>query len=375
MKGSGFRPSARMAGLVAAGVTAAFASTAHAQHEHHHGHDMAGDHAAHHLKANARAPVGVMGDHMAPKGNWMLSYRFMHMAMEGNRIGTDSVTPETIATTVPNPNAPPPTLRVVPTRMPMNMHMFGAMYGVTDWLTVMLMGMYIDKEMDHTTFMGGMGANVLGGFTTRSGGFGDIKLSGLIRLFEEDGHHIHLNAGISLPTGGIDETDDVLTPMGTMPVLTLPYPMQTGSGTWDLLPGITYTGSSGAVGWGAQYRATFRLDTNDAGYSLGDAHHLTAWASYGFADWISASLRLAGRSIGRIDGRDARIAAPVQTAVPGFHGGERLDIGVGVNLAGQDGFVKGQRVAVEFVVPVVQDLNGPQMETDWSVTVGWQYAF
>lgn len=375
MNGSGFKPSARMASLIAGGLTTALAFSAQAQHEHHHGHDMANGHATHHLMANARAPVGVMGDHMVPKGNWMLSYRFMRMAMQGNRIGTDAVSPETIATTIPNPNAPPPTLRVVPTRMPMTMHMFGAMYGVTDWLTVMLMGMYIEKEMDHITFMGGMGTTVLGGFTTRSSGFGDTKLSGLIRLYEEDGHHIHLNAGISFPTGSIDETDDVLTPLGTMPVLTLPYPMQIGSGTWDLLPGITYTGYSGAIGWGAQYLATFRLDTNDAGYSLGDEHRLTAWASYGFADWISASLRLAGQSIGRIGGRDARIAAPVQTAVPEFQGGERLDIGVGINLAGQEGFVKGQRVAVEFVVPMVQDLNGPQLETDWSLTVGWQVSF
>ncbi len=41
------------------------------------------------VRADGHAPIGVMGDHMHHKGEWMLSYRYMHMDMEGNRIGTD----------------------------------------------------------------------------------------------------------------------------------------------------------------------------------------------------------------------------------------------------------------------------------------------
>lgn len=48
-----------------------------------------------------RAPIGVMGDHRHKKGEWMISYRLMHMAMAGIQIVTDSVTPEQVATTVP----------------------------------------------------------------------------------------------------------------------------------------------------------------------------------------------------------------------------------------------------------------------------------
>ncbi|MEQ8937882.1 MAG: hypothetical protein RLT30_04205, partial [Gammaproteobacteria bacterium] len=54
------------------------------------------------VMADSHAPIGVMGDHMHSKGEWMLSYRYMYMEMAGNRIGENSVTPETIATTVPN---------------------------------------------------------------------------------------------------------------------------------------------------------------------------------------------------------------------------------------------------------------------------------
>lgn len=105
--------------------------------------------------ASSHAPIGVVGEHMHKKGEYMFSYRFSHMHMEGNRIGNNRVSPTQIATTVPNPFAGPPTLRVVPTKMTMQMHMFGGMYAPTDWVTLMAMASYVEKSMDHTTFAGG----------------------------------------------------------------------------------------------------------------------------------------------------------------------------------------------------------------------------
>ena len=147
----------------------------------------------------------------------------MRMEMKNNRDGSRSISPEEIVTTVANPffgqPMQPRTLRVVPTQMTMDMHMFGVMYAPTDWLTLMLMSSYIKKDMDHLTFMGPAGTTVLGDFTTRSSGFGDTKIGGLIRLHEDDIHHFHLNAGLSLPTGSITETDDVLAPTAATPTL------------------------------------------------------------------------------------------------------------------------------------------------------------
>jgi len=336
------------------------------------------------IRADGHAPIGVMGDHMHKAGEFMLSYRFMHMDMAGNRIGTDEVSPEEIVTTVPNRFAgqpgQPSTLRVVPTDMPMNMHMFGAMYAPTDWLTLMAMANYIDKSMDHITFQGMSGTTRRGTFTTESEGFGDTTVTALIRLLDEprvDGKdHVHLSLGLSLPTGSITERDDILTPMNTRPTVRLPYSMQLGSGTFDLLPGITYTGRDGDLSWGAQYRATLRLeDENDEGYRHGHIHEATAWLAYQWEPWISTSLRVAGSSEGKIEGMDPNIMGPVQTADPDNYGGERVDLFAGVNLVGQTGDLRGHRLAFEIGAPVYQDLNGPQMETDWTVTVGWQKAW
>lgn len=328
----------------------------------------------------AHAPIGVMGDHTHNKGKWMLSYSFMHMAMEGNRKGTSTLDPLTIVTTEPNrfSGVPgqPATLRVVPTKMAMDMHMLGTMYAPTDRLTLMLMANYFEKKMDHITYAGGAGTTVLGTFTTRNEGWGDTKLSSLFRLFKNHTHHWHLNAGISLPTGSIDETASVLAPNGTTPRLRMPYGMQLGTGTYDFLPGLTYTGHKNAWNWGTQYSAEIRLeDENDEGYAWGDKHSLSAWAGYQWAPWINTSLRLSGSTQSKIDGIDPQIVAPVQSADPDNYGGKILETGLGVNLMGTRGTLKGHRLAFEVTAPLYQNLNGPQMEKDWALSVGWRRAF
>lgn len=309
----------------------------------------------------------------------MFSYRFMHMDMGGSRIGTSPVDPDAIATTVPNrffgQPGQPPTLRVVPLEMRTNMHMVGMMYAPADWVTLMAMGNYISREMSHRTYQGGMGTALLGGFTTAPEGFGDTSVSAIFPVAKRRDFEFNVKAGVSIPTGSTTKTGEALTPMNMRPTLRLPYAMQLGSGTWDLLPGVTVKGTSGEWGWGAQYSATIRTGTNGQGYRLGDSHVATAWVSRKLAPWVSTSLRLAGRSTGRIHGIDPQIVAPVQTADPDNYGGERIDAFAGANLIATKGALKDYRLGVEFGVPVHQDLNGPQMEGDWMLTVGVQKAF
>ncbi|MDZ7828913.1 MAG: hypothetical protein U5K33_05310 [Halofilum sp. (in: g-proteobacteria)] len=326
------------------------------------------------VPADSHAPIGVMGDHMHSKGEWMFSYRFMRMDMQGNRDGTDDLSPEEIVTSAANPSAPPPNLRVVPTEMTMEMHMFGAMYAPSDDLTLMAMLPYLDNEMDHVTFQGMAGTNRLGTFTTKSSGIGDAKLTGLFRLHTDEVHHVQAIAGVSLPTGSITETDDVLSPMNTRPELRLPYPMQLGSGTLDLIGGVSYLAGHGPWGWGAQYRAVLRTGENDEDYTLGDIHRLTAWLSRRWQAALSGSLRLEYRRRGNIDGADRQITAPVQTADPDRQGGEWLELYVGVNWAGQGDWA-GHRLALEYGTPLEQDLDGPQLEIDSTLILGYQHSW
>ena len=362
------------------GVTipaSAFAEDHHAHHNHSQETEKTASIHNHHGHVHAdTAPINVMGSHMHNKGEWMVSYRYMRMHMDGNRDGTDSISPDEIVSTVTNPNAPPPTLRVVPTEMDMDMHMLGGMYGVTDDLTLMLMAMYIEKDMEHITYQGMMGTTRLGTFTTESSGWGDTSLTALYRLYDDETHHLHLHAGISAPTGSIKEEDDVLTPMGMRMTLRLPYAMQLGSGTWDALPGITYSGQADKWGWGAQYQGTIRMESeNDQGYRLGNKHKLTAWGAYRLTDWFSMNTSLSAETQGKIKGEDQRIAAPVQTADPDNYGGETVEAGIGFNINPPRTELKNLNFGTQLSVPVYQNLNGPQMERDWSLTIGLTYKF
>ncbi|WP_084398629.1 transporter [Henriciella aquimarina] len=331
--------------------------------------------------AKDHAPIGVMGDHRHGKGGWMLSYRYMRMEMEGNRDGTDTLSPDEIATAVPNRFAGqpmmPPTLRVVPEDMTMNMHMAGVMYGLTDRVTLMGMVNWLSSEMTHITYQGGMGTDRLGRFTAESEGFGDSSVTAIIGL--DDGsdpdRQINLNIGVSIPTGSIDETSEVLSPMNMRPTLRMPYAMQLGSGTWDIKPALTLRQHAGQWSFGAQGGATIRLDENDEGYSLGDRYEATAWAAFEPQPWISVSGRLKAVTQGKIDGIDPAIMAPVQSADPDNYGGDTLEALAGVNLVGQSGALHGQRLAFELGLPLYRDLNGPQLETDLTLTVGWQKAW
>lgn len=338
--------------------------------------------------ARDHAPIGVMGDHTHAPGEWMVSYRFMSMGMEGNLAGTEDISLLAIAQTTPNIfntefaiEGQPATVRVVPTEMRMDMHMFGAMYGLNDRVTLMGMVNYQTSEMEHVTYAGMVpadaltSANQIGTFTTRAEGFGDTTISALIDWYANDAVATHLTLGLSVPTGSVTETHDVLAPNGMTPTLRMPYPMQLGSGTFDPILGLTVVGDTGDTSYGVQTTALLRMYDNGEDYHLGDEYTVSVWAAQDISASMSASVRGTVTSTGKIDGRDGQIVAPVQTANPDLQGGERLDLSAGVNWAGQSGVLRGHRVAAEVALPVYQNLNGPQLETDMTVTIGWQYAF
>lgn len=305
------------------------------------------------------APIGIMGDHLHPKDDWMVSYRFMQMSMEGNlKNSNDISTAEIVSPTGEN-------FIVAPAKMTMAMHMFGIMYAPEDNLTLMAMLPYIDNSMDHVTRMGGR-------FTTDAKGTGDIKLVALYGLHAWKNQHLHLNIGVSAPTGSIDKTDD--TPMGNV---RLPYPMQLGSGTWDVIAGLTYGGKQNNMAWGAQVISTLRAQSeNDNNYRLGNQFEINTWVMRSINQQLAASIRLSGYAWGDVQGEDPLLnKAIVPTADPNLRAGKRLDLSAGINYASTDGILLGHTFGIEVGTPVWQDLDGPQLETDLTVIAGWQFSF
>ena len=65
----------------------------------------------------------------------------------------------------------------------------------------------------------------------------------------------------------------------------------------------------------------------------------------------------------------------IPTADPNRRGGTQLNLGFGVNLYAPEGNLKGSRLAMEFELPIYRSLDGPQLETDWQLTLGLQSSF
>lgn len=315
-------------------------------------------------RPDGHAPIAVMVDHTHEQGEIMLSYRYMYMEMVGNRDGTDQLSIAEILDANGQYG-----FMITPTRMPMQMHMFGVMYAPLDEVTLVGSLPVIDQFMDHVTRSGVA-------FTTNSANVGDLRLGGMVQLARFGDQSVHASALVAVPIGATDETD--VTPASSPNFVLLPYPMQTGSGTVDFIPSLTYLGQTEWWSWGGQATATIRTGTNDNDYTLGNRYSGTFWGARRFSDWVSASARIEGTTWDNIDGADPRLPGPgalvVPTARPDLRGGSRIDVGVGVNVYIRKGLFKATRLAVEGMLPIYQDLDGPQLETDWIVTAGVQYT-
>jgi len=309
-------------------------------------------------RPDGHAPIGVMGDHTHAKGEWMFSYRYMLMSMEGMRSGSEEQSSDEVLEDY----------MVTPTQMPMSMHMLGMMYAPSGKITLMAMANYISSSMDHVTRMGGE-------FTTSVSSIGDTRLSALVKMLDQNNKVLHLNIGVSIPTGSIEERD--VTPASAPDEAQLPYPMQTGSGHFSVQPGVNYLYQWGRISGGSQLRGGFPLHENDRRYKWGNELNINTWIAYVVQKWLSTSLRFSYEHEGEINGRDAAFVnlMMVPTVDPENFGGNILSGAMGANIYVPDGNLKGMRIGLEYALPLVQSLNGTQMNWKGTFVGGIQYAF
>lgn len=330
-------------------------------------------------RADDHAPISIMGDHTHKTNEWMLSYRYMQMEMDGMRRGNERISSNDVFAA---------NYTVSPENMRMEMHMLGLMYAPTDRLTLMLMTNFTEIEMEHRIFPGAAPLIAVVGsdrFTTEASGLGDTTISTLYQLYEADGRSLIGSLGISLPTGSIDRTDRTPAP-GAPPSFVerqLPASMQLGSGTFDLLPSLTYSKHFEKFAYGFQSKAVLRLENeNSHGYRRGHAFEANSWISYLLDPSLSISSGLRYSYEGQLHGSQRGVGQngpgtrdSVTTAFSENYGGESLELSFGSNYLFNKGPLKGHRLGAEIYLPVWQELNGLQLETDWTFVLGWQKAF
>lgn len=309
-------------------------------------------------RPDALAPIGIMGDHIHRQGDFMLSARSMFMRMEQNYIGSSTVTDLQAQQAGP--------FGVVPTKMDMQMHMIGAMYGLTENITLMAMINYVEMSMDHD-----FGPGLTGGsFRTTSSGWGDASLGAIMNLWNDQNSVFTCGLNLLLPTAEIEEAD-LIPPAGG--IRRLPYPMQLGHGNWGMAPSLTYTEHLQSWSYGLQAKAQIFLDHNSEGYQLGDRFETSAWIAAPVSTNTAASLRLTYSNWENITGSDSQISIlPVPTARENLRGGERIDLYAGLSYA----FPQTRaRLGLEVGKTLWQDLDGPQLGNDFTVQLGLQYSW
>ncbi len=370
-----------------AGALFAVPFSAVAADDEHAGHDMSGHDmsAMDHSKHDSTAGQHIHHGH--GKGGFMFEYKFMRMTMDGLLDGTDSVSTQDIsgaAMGMPPTNNMNTPYMMSPTSMDMDMHMVMAMYGFTDNFTLMGMVNYLSNDMDmvmHMVMANGMPMtnpdgspmDMFGSMDTS--GVGDTRIDGMFKL----DNSWTASVGLSIPTGSIDEkvtmtmTNPVTGVSFTNADMQAPYAMQLGSGTYDLIPSITYQKGSGVWTWGGQASYTYHIGENDNDYALGDIVEVTGYGKYSVNKNLTLSGRLAYKNWDKIDGADSNIPAMMVMMAPtndtDATGGKRADLLVGVS----GHFAKYHMVSLEVGAPILQDLNGPQMETDRIISIGYQY--
>jgi len=315
------------------------------------------------MMSSCLTPFGVM---TGEAGKWMVGYQFMHEKMDGSLVGTDDISISQILKQFPS----------APTDITMDMHMAMMMYAPTQRLTLSAMIPYAIKEMNNVNADGSR-------LVERTSGVGDVELGGSYQIFQTPNgrHQLLLNGGTALPTGAIDKKMDGFQ---------LEYCMQPGSGTVALLPRVTYLGQTTAWSWGADFHTTARLGRNDHNYRFGNIYQSGTWVMRQLGSWLSVSAGLNGVIWETIHGADPDLDRSMeQTADPNLQGGKRLDASFGLTFCPmpcchgaasccsttETKFLDGQQVFVEGRLPIIQSLDGPQLQNSWSINVGWQWMF
>ena len=314
-------------------------------------------------RPDAQAPFGVQGGQLLGRGEFELSYRFSQLASKGVWFDSDSISLESALQFY----------HWAPRHLTAMEHRVGLAYGPTADLTVMATLGYQQREREQYSDDGVLSI-------ASADDLGDLEITGLYSVFNEGAYRAHVQLGATIPTGptearGLDGS-------------ALSYDMRSGSGTFAVSPGLTLATQNEAGSVGAQAKGTFHLGTNDIGFAPGDRVEINVWASYRANRFFSISGRVAYQNWKRIDGADPELDALTIAWLtdydkgwdPGFEGyflgGSRLDLPVGINLYMPEGSpLAGQRLSLEYIYPVSQKYDGPQLGADWGLVAGWQVVF
>ena len=305
-------------------------------------------------RPDGHAPAGVMADFLILNRNVYMGMRFYQERFRGTSVGTQAISSAEVLDFF---SVAPLTLDKGTAELELRVGLFG-------FVTLEGSMPITQAEMLSTT-------DALF-FETSSKTWGDVSVRGLFDLLEMDEYRMSLTLGATIPTGKLKKRD--VGRLGTREIL--PFALQGGSGTVDVLAGLTFLTQNELASVGAQINTVTRVMDNRRGYRLGNEFSLSVWGAHNLSDWVSVSLRGLYEKWGDVTGSEPGTDGTVDPGANSFaQGGERLQIPFGVSLFFREGPASGHRLLLEWYYPLHEDLNGPQLSLDRTFVVSWQTFF
>ncbi len=304
------------------------------------------------------------------KSRWHMSYRFTRSEFDEYRSGTDTLTYDDVLWSGPSEPRTDDNYPVVPTEIHQEVHTFLVGYEYSPTLFFRLAVPLIEQSTDHISIVPGYDE-----FNISSDGVGDVMALADYELGRTVNSAWRAVAGVSIPTGSIDEEGDTPRAPGDQQ---LPYTMQIGSGTWDLPLGIVYDKYDQYLNWGVEARAVIRTGNNDRDYRLGHKFSTGGWVRWNNLGRLRPGLRLNYRWQGEISGDDLslllpnpRFPYPAPVVDPTAFGGQQVDVSLFADIEVSDRW----SLYAEYSKPIWLNLNGPQSAENYHFSLGLSTTF
>lgn len=220
-------------------------------------------------------------------------------------------------------------------------------YGLTERLAFSLTAPYTDKEEKSTS------AGVRS--TINDSGIGDTTLMSKYRIWSKDlrggARRISLIGGLELPTG-----DDNAQ-------------LKLGSGSVDPIAGILFTNQS--LNQEFDVDLTYQFNTEASNYEFGDvfkyniAYQRRVWPVVLPEKGVYSQVNLVLELNGEYDQKDKSNGSIVKNS-----GGNTLFLSPGIQLAAKKWVLE-----TSLQLPIIQDLNGSQVETDYAIVASLRLTF
>lgn len=230
---------------------------------------------------------------------------------------------------------------------------FVGVYGITAKASVLAKIAYLDKELSSNN-----------GPTRSQNGLGDLTLLGKYRIhthnFRGGTSRLSVLAGLELPTGDHDATDAVGK---------LPPPLQLGSGSVDAIVGSAYTYQTLNHELDTDLRYKFNQEADD--FEHGDvfqynlSYQRRVLPSLLPDEGIYNQWNVVLEMNGVYQQKAESFSNTVQDS-----GGHTIFISPGIQFVSQRGVLE-----ASFQYPLLQDLNGNQLETDYKLALSVRFQF